>query len=60
MPVVRISTWDGRTREQKAELAEAITRDVSEIAGTPREHVWIIYEDVKKSNWAIGGKLTDE
>ncbi len=52
--------WDGRTREQKAELAEAITEAVSGIAGTPREHVWIVYEDVKKSDWAIGGKLCDE
>jgi len=60
MPIVRISMWDGRTRKQKEKLAEAITKVVSEIAKTPREHVWIVYEDVKKSDWAIGGKLTDE
>ena len=59
MPVVRVSMWDGRTREQKEKLAEAITRDVEEIAKTPREHVWIIFEDVKKSDWAIGGELCD-
>ncbi len=52
--------WEGRTREQKAELAEAITKAISEIAKTPREHVWVIYEDVNKSDWAIGGKLCDE
>jgi len=60
MPVIRVSMWDGRTREQKEELAKAITKSMVEIAKTEEEHVWIVYEDVKKSNWAIGGKLCDE
>jgi 4-oxalocrotonate tautomerase len=60
MPVIRVSMWEGRTRAQKAKLTEAITDAVEKIAGTPREHVWIVYEDVKKSDWAIAGKLCDE
>ena len=59
MPVVRIDWWEGRTREQKAKLAEAITKNMVEIAGTPREHVWVVFKDVKKSDWAIGGNLCD-
>ncbi len=57
MPVVRISMWRGRTREQKEKLAEAITRALVEIAGTEAEQVHIIFEDVEKSNWAIAGRL---
>ncbi len=59
MPVIRVSLWDGRTREQKEKFAEAVTRDVMETLKCPKEHVWIIFEDVKKSDWAIGGKLCD-
>jgi 4-oxalocrotonate tautomerase len=59
MPVVRVSLWKGRTREQKEKLAEALTRDISEISKCPKEHVWIIFEDVDKSDWAIGGSLCD-
>ena len=60
MPIIRVSLWDGRTREQKEKLAEALTKDVMDIAKCPKEHVWIIFEDVKKSDWAIGGKLCDQ
>ncbi len=57
MPVVRVSMWKGRTREQKEELARAITKALVEIAGTQPEHVHIIFEDVEKSDWAIAGRL---
>ncbi|NOZ82532.1 MAG: 4-oxalocrotonate tautomerase, partial [Euryarchaeota archaeon] len=55
----RVSMWKGRTREQKEELAKAITKALVEIAGTEPEHVHIIFEDVEKSDWAIAGRLCD-
>jgi 4-oxalocrotonate tautomerase len=57
MPVVRITMWKGRSKEQKAKLAEAITKAMVDIAGTAPEHVHIIFEDVEKEDWAIAGKL---
>jgi len=59
MPVIRVSLWEGRTKEQKEKLSEAITKSMVEIGKCPKEHVWIIFEDVKKSDWAIGGSLCD-
>ncbi|NOZ58085.1 MAG: 4-oxalocrotonate tautomerase [Euryarchaeota archaeon] len=59
MPVVRVTMWKGRTKEQKAKLAEAITRAMVEIAGTEPEHVHIIFEDVEREDWAIAGRLCD-
>jgi len=52
--------WKGRTKEQKEKLAAAITKSVSDISGCSKEHVWIIFEDVKKCDWAIGGELCDK
>ncbi|WP_457554731.1 2-hydroxymuconate tautomerase [Candidatus Pyrohabitans sp.] len=57
MPVIRVTMWKGRTKEQKAKLAEAITRAMVDIAGTEPKHVHIIFEDVEKEDWAIAGKL---
>jgi 4-oxalocrotonate tautomerase len=57
MPVVRVTMWKGRSKEQKAKLAQAITRAMVEIAGTTPEHVHIIFEDVEKEDWAIAGRL---
>ena len=59
MPIITIQMYEGRTREQKAELAERITDVVVEVAKTSRDHVWIVFEDASKSNWSIAGELQD-
>ncbi|MGE5529798.1 MAG: tautomerase family protein [Patescibacteria group bacterium] len=60
MPILRISLWSGRTREQKAELAKALTDTMVEVAKVPTEAVTIQFEDLPKENWATGGKLHSE
>ena len=59
MPVVIVEMWEGRTLEQKRQLAEGITSSFEKI-GTPKEVVQIIIKDIPKHNWAIGGKLASE
>ena len=59
MPVIEIKLWEGRTREQKAEIAKRITDTVVEVGKTTPEHVQIIFSDHAKSDWAIAGKLSD-
>ena len=60
MPVIRVEWLEGRTAQQKAQLAEAITRDFVEIAKVTNEQVWIVFQDVKRSDWAMSGKLLGE
>jgi len=60
MPVVEIKLWTGRTRQQKAEMAEGITKIISEVGKTTPEHVHIVFTDVEPADWAIAGKLSDE
>jgi len=59
MPTVRVEMYTGRTHEQKAELAQAITEAVVAIAKTTPEATQVVFYDVPKSDWAIGGKLSD-
>jgi 4-oxalocrotonate tautomerase len=51
--------WQGRTLEQKKQLAEDITQAFVKI-GTPRDAVHIVFKDNAKQNWADGGKLAAE
>jgi len=51
---------EGRTVEQKKKLAEAITRVSVEILGGAPDAVDIIISDIKRENWATGGKLWSE
>jgi len=59
MPVVTVEMWEGRTVEQKRQLAEGITSAFVKI-GTAPEAVHIIMKDNPKHNWAMGGKLASE
>ena len=59
MPVVVVEMWEGRTIEQKKQLAEGITSSFVKI-GTPAEAVQIIFKDIAKHNWATAGKLASE
>jgi 4-oxalocrotonate tautomerase len=60
MPIVRVEMWPGRTHAQKAELARVITEAMVTIAHTTPEATTIIFEDVSKDNWAIGGVLASD
>jgi len=60
MPYVRVELLEGRSEEKKAELARRITQAMVECAGTSPESVFVVFEDVKAQNWAIGGELISE
>ena len=60
MPTYHIEMIEGRTVEQKKKLVEEITRvSVVVLGGTP-EMVDILITDVKRENWATGGRLWSE
>ncbi len=58
MPLVRIEWFPGRTREQKEQLAEVITKAMVEIGNAPADQTWIVFHEEPKENWAMGGKLS--
>ncbi len=60
MPVVTVEWLDGRTAEQKRQLSEALTKAFVEITKVTPEQVWIVFRDVKRSDWAMSGKLLGE
>ena len=60
MPIVHVEMWQGRTKAQKAELARVITEAIVTIAHTTPEATTVIFEDVARENWAIGGVLSSE
>jgi len=55
MPVVRVSFYQGRSAQQKREIAEAITDALVRIAGSKRDAVNVIFDNIAKEDWVIGG-----
>ena len=57
MPVLRVSMLEGRSEEQKAAAAAALTAALEVHFGCRAEDVWIVFEEMPRENWSIAGKL---
>jgi len=54
MPYVHVHWFEGRTDEQKREIAKRIEEALVEVAGASPEHCWVKFSDSKKSDFIIG------
>ncbi len=57
MPTIRVELMEGRTPEQKKELAKALTEATCKTLGSNPEAVDILFFDIKKHDWSTGGVL---
>ncbi|CAN5534424.1 hypothetical protein BH20ACT19_BH20ACT19_02170 [soil metagenome] len=57
MPVVTIEWFEGRSADQKREIAERLTDLLAEVGEMPADQVWIRFVDSPKADWAIGGEI---
>jgi 4-oxalocrotonate tautomerase len=56
MPLISVSMYPGRTKEQKEEFAKAMTNAAVQILKTKSEHVIIVYDEKPKEHWFISGE----
>ncbi len=57
MPTIRVELMEGRTPEQKKELAKALTEATCKTLCSSPEAVDILFFDIKKHDWSTGGVL---
>lgn len=61
MPFVRIEMFPGRTREQKAACAKAVTEAIVNTLGAPSaKSVYITFWEMQREDCAVAGLLKDE
>ena len=60
LPIITIRWLVGRTPEQKAAIAAAMTSAIVEIGRASGEATHVIFEDIAHSNWAQGGILKED
>jgi 4-oxalocrotonate tautomerase len=39
---------------RKAEITQRVTDAVSEVAGVPKEAVWVVFDEVAAKDWYVG------
>ena len=59
MPFTTIKVIEGVfSNEQKKQLIEKVTEAMIEVEGEEMRHLtWVTIEEIKKGDWAIGGKI---
>ena len=57
MPVVRVSWFEGKDHSQKQKVAADITESIVRNTKTNPDYIYVIFEDVKPSDWAGAGAL---
>ncbi len=53
MPFVEIHWFEGRSDEQKAEIAKRVEEALVDVAGVAPEHCWVKFSDSAKSDLII-------
>ncbi len=57
MPTINVQIFEGRTQEQKRAFVKAVTEAACQTLDCSPGAVDIIFDEVKRENWATGGKL---
>jgi 4-oxalocrotonate tautomerase len=57
MPLVQVTMLQGRTADQKRQIAKRITDTMVEEAGAKREAVVVTFVELSKESYASGGLL---
>ncbi|WP_165210962.1 4-oxalocrotonate tautomerase [Streptococcus tangpeifui] len=57
MPFVKIDLFEGRTQDQKIELAREVTEVVSRVANAPKENIHVIIKDLPEGSYFPHGEM---
>jgi 4-oxalocrotonate tautomerase len=57
MPYINVKLAGSISREQKKQIAKEITETMQKHAHKPPSYTYIVFEEVKMEDWAIGGEL---
>jgi len=57
MPIVTIELIEGRSVEQKREMAKRITEAIVDVTKIPQDAVEVIFYDMKKEDYSKAGIL---
>ncbi len=60
MPFVKVMVAGNLTKEQKKQISERISQALYDVAGKSPSATYVVFEEVERENWAVGGKLLSE
>lgn len=60
MPFVSIRMIEGRSQQQKDEIAQRVNDALSDVLQLPKEDIWVVFEDITAKDWYVGSTTVAE
>ena len=60
VPIINVRMLKGRSVDQKREFAEVVTREAARILKCAPGVIDVVFDDVEKHDWAVGGTLASD
>jgi 4-oxalocrotonate tautomerase len=60
MPFVNIRLVEGRSKQQKDEIAKRVNVAICEVLQLPKDDVWVVFEDIPAEDWYVGSMTVAE
>ena len=57
MPYINVKLAGNLNKDQKKEIAKEMTELMQRVAKKPASYTYIVFEEVRNEDWAIGGNL---
>ncbi len=57
MPFINVKVAGSLTVDQKRELSQKFSAALEEVAGKKPSSTYIVFEEVPREDWAVGGQL---
>ena len=57
MPYINIKLAGSLNKDQKKEIAKEVTDLMERVANKPHTYTYVVFDEVKPEDWAIGGNL---
>ena len=57
MPYVEVKLIGKLTKEQKQKIVWEISETLEKVAGKPKDHTYVVIQELDPQNWGSGGKL---
>jgi len=57
MPYVNLKLVGKLTKDQKKEISKQFSATLENVAQKPKEHTYIVFDEVNGENWGVGDKL---
>jgi 4-oxalocrotonate tautomerase len=51
---------EGRSQQQKDEIAKRVNDALSDVLQLPKEDIWVVFEDITAKDWYVGSTTVAE